>query len=585
MAKKDKKTPYKEKTLAIKDAENLTVEQVSAKSDELTTENLTKESSLDKYIRQHRSDIEKVKKERQRSAAEASEKLDQFVKTARDSVSTESEVAAASNVIAVETSETVTASDTKQEAVETRAVSEPEMTEVEPEVVESEVVESEVVESEEESEELDFPEIQGSFDSVILADDLAQAEATTKDEKVESNVIQEVATGKASDDVSNPSGKSSPDDKQTEQSDQKDTTVIPELVTDSQKTPVVIDDWQVTPDDKPITRKTPLIFGLCALLLLGVGGTVWYQYDHSQQKQATSASKSEVQKSEAAKKTAAFQKVYATFFLDDQQTKLKNDQFGKIETLTTELAKLKGQSDYDKQAAKVKELKAEISAIQTMNGNFDKAIIMNGALDKTAQVKDGAKLSFVATENTALNTLLKDAIAHGQEQQKAKTAAATSASQAAQASQAGQTAQTAQAAAQTSANQAASTTAPASSETSGTGLGPVSSGYGLNTAQYQTQYPNVSVITSNSRVPVDPNANLNDVAYAWAPGIRELVLQKCRERGYISGDNYILLPASIQKGNGYYNLYKSDGTYLVSINCKTGYFVGNAAGHADDLDY
>ena len=62
MAKKKKKTAYKEKTLAMKDAENLTVEQVSAKSDELETENLTKESSLDKYIRQHRSDIESAKK-------------------------------------------------------------------------------------------------------------------------------------------------------------------------------------------------------------------------------------------------------------------------------------------------------------------------------------------------------------------------------------------------------------------------------------------------------------------------------------------------------------------------------------------
>ena len=39
MAKKKKKTAYKEKTLAMKDAENLTVEQVSAKSDEIETEN------------------------------------------------------------------------------------------------------------------------------------------------------------------------------------------------------------------------------------------------------------------------------------------------------------------------------------------------------------------------------------------------------------------------------------------------------------------------------------------------------------------------------------------------------------------
>ena len=78
MAKKKKKTAYKEKTLAMKDAENLTVEQVSAKSDELETENLTKESSLDKYIRQHRSDIESAKKEYRNFKLNDDEKLNIF---------------------------------------------------------------------------------------------------------------------------------------------------------------------------------------------------------------------------------------------------------------------------------------------------------------------------------------------------------------------------------------------------------------------------------------------------------------------------------------------------------------------------
>ena len=91
MAKKKKKTAYKEKTLAMKDAENLTVEQVSAKSDEIETENLTKESSLDKYIRQHRADIETAKKERQLKATIASESLDKLVKTVRKATTADSE--------------------------------------------------------------------------------------------------------------------------------------------------------------------------------------------------------------------------------------------------------------------------------------------------------------------------------------------------------------------------------------------------------------------------------------------------------------------------------------------------------------
>ena len=60
--------------------------------------------------------------------------------------------------------------------------------------------------------------------------------------------------------------------------------------------------------------------------------------------------------------------------------------------------------------------------------------------------------------------------------------------------------------------------------------------------------------------------------------------------------NYILVPTAIHTTNGsqgfpagivsgYYNLYAPDGRYLVSINAKTGFFVGNGSGHADNLDY
>ncbi|MCW1043284.1 cell division site-positioning protein MapZ family protein, partial [Streptococcus anginosus] len=48
---------------------------------------------------------------------------------------------------------------------------------------------------------------------------------------------------------------------------------------------------------------------------------------------------------------------------------------------------------------------------------------------------------------------------------------------------------------------------------------------------------------------------------------------------------YILERVNIVNGNGYYNLYKPDGTYLFTLNCKTGYFVGNGSGHADALDF
>ena len=568
MAKKKKKTAYKEKTLAMKDAENLTVEQVSAKSDELETENLTKESSLDKYIRQHRSDIESAKKVRQLKAAAASESLDKLVKTAREAATADSDDS--EKEISSEKEDVVenktTLSDT---AVEEVSVQSETVSEIAP-VSEPEI--PEVTEPVEEAIEPDFPEIQGSFDTVVLAaddDDEQSPGSPALSEKSDEPVSQvdpdPVVTPFASK-VSEPTTKV------------KTPVKVPEMIAPQPAS--AKQEWSIGASEQETkSHKKPLIIGVCALLLLAVGGTVWYQVDQSNQKQAAQTAKSEAKKSEEAKKTAAFNKVYATFFVDEKQTKLKNDQFDNFDKLTSELDKLKDQSDYKTLKAKVDELKSEISAIKAMNGNFDKAIIKDGVLDKTAQVRNDAKLSYTATENTALNTLLKDAVTHGQAQQKANasTAAANASTSAANAQP---VAPSAPANTTTTPQQGGATTA-----TAGSATGPISSGYGLSTAQYQAQYPNVTIVTSNSRVPVDPNADLSDPAYAWAPGIRELVLQKCRERGYISGDNYILLPASIQKGNGYYNLYKSDGTYLVSINCKTGYFVGNATGHADDLDY
>jgi mid-cell-anchored protein Z len=579
MAKKKKKTAYKEKTLAMKDAENLTVEQVSTKSDELETENLTKESSLDKYIRQHRSDIESAKKERQLKALAASESLDKLVKTARESASADLDDSA--KEIAPEkedVSENKSAlSDTAAEEVaipseavtETALVSE---SEPEPETPEVTAPVTATVEP-------NFPEIQGSFDTVVLA---AEDDEQSPVEPSLSEKSDDLLSQTESEPLVTPSEVIGSEPTGSEPTEQVKTPVkVPEMIVAQ---PVSAhQEWSIDASEQETkSHRKPLIIGVCALLVLAGGGTVWYQVDQSNQKQAALTAKSEAKKSEEAKKTAAFNKVYATFFVDDKATKLKNDQFDKIDKLANELDKLKNQSDYKTLKAKVDELKSEISAIQAMNGDFDQAIIKDGALDQTAQVRDGAKLSYTATENTALNTLLKDAVAHGQAQQKAKASTAASSAAASTATQA---------AAQPAAPSAPATTTTepqkggATTATAGSATGPIASGYGLSTAQYQAQYPNVTIVTSNSRVPVDPNADLSDPAYAWAPGIRELVLQKCRDRGYITGDAYILLPASIQKGNGYYNLYKLDGTYLVSINCKTGYFVGNAAGHADDLDY
>jgi hypothetical protein len=52
------------------------------------------------------------------------------------------------------------------------------------------------------------------------------------------------------------------------------------------------------------------------------------------------------------------------------------------------------------------------------------------------------------------------------------------------------------------------------------------------------------------------------------------VINICISRGYIASTGWYLNPVDIINGNGYYNLIAADGHYLVTINCKTGWFRG-----------
>ena len=107
------------------------------------------------------------------------------------------------------------------------------------------------------------------------------------------------------------------------------------------------------------------------------------------------------------------------------------------------------------------------------------------------------------------------------------------------------------------------------------------SGYGISS------YDVSKLQRDRSRVPYDQSkiADSNNSAWVFNAGILEKIVAISQQRGYITGNDYILEKVNIINGNGYYNMFKPDGTYLFSINCKTGYFVGNAAGHSDKLDY
>ena len=263
-----------------------------------------------------------------------------------------------------------------------------------------------------------------------------------------------------------------------------------------------------------------------------------------------------------------FNTLYDAFYTDSNKTALKNSQFDKLSQLKTLLDKLEGSREHTLAKSKYDSLATQIKAIQDVNAQFEKPAIVDGVLDTNAKAKSDAKFTDIKTGNTELDKVLDKAISLGKSQQTSTSSSSSSETSSSSSSQ-------------TSSN-TTSETSPSSSNTASNETRSTRSevNMGLSSA-------GVAVQRSASRVPYNQSAidDSNNSAWDFADGILEQILATSRSRGYITGDQYILERVNIVNGNGYYNLYKPDGTYLFTLNCKTGYFVGNGAGHADDLDY
>ena len=310
--------------------------------------------------------------------------------------------------------------------------------------------------------------------------------------------------------------------------------------------------------------KKQILYGLLAalgILIIGTGYYVYRQVDRStkeiQTSQSTTNSQAEVEE---------FNNLYDAFYTDSNKTALKNSQFDKLSQLKTLLDKLEGSREHTLAKSKYDSLEKQIKAIQDVNAQFEKPAIVDGVLDTNAKAKSNAKFTDIKTGNTELDKLLDKAISLGKSQQ---TSTSSSSS--------GQTSSSSQASSNTISETSPSSSNAASTETrssrSEVNMGVSSAG--------------VAVQRSASRVSYNQSAidDSNNSAWDFADGVLEQILATSRSRGYITGNQYILERVNIVNGNGYYNLYKPDGTYLFTLNCKTGYFVGNGSGHADDLDY
>ena len=311
------------------------------------------------------------------------------------------------------------------------------------------------------------------------------------------------------------------------------------------------------------SKKKWVLYGILvtlAVLILGTAYYVYRQVNRSTQEIQTSQSASSEQNIQPILED--FNSQYDAFYTDSNKTALKNSQFDKLSQLKTLLDKLEGSREHALAKSKYDSLATQIKAIQDVNAQFEKPAIVDGVLDTNAKVKSDAKFTDIKTGNTEIDKVLDKAISLGKSQQ---TSASSSSSS--------QTSSSSQASSNTT-----SETKPSSSNETRSSRSEVN--MGLSSA-------GVAVQRSASRVAYNQSAidDSNNSAWDFADGVLEQILATSRSRGYITGNQYILERVNIVNGNGYYNLYKPDGTYLFTLNCKTGYFVGNGSGHADALDF
>ena len=323
---------------------------------------------------------------------------------------------------------------------------------------------------------------------------------------------------------------------------------------------------RVTDSEDGKSKKKWLIYGILAALVVLILGTGYYVY-----RQVVRSTK-EIQTSQSTTNSQAeaeeFNNLYDGFYTDSNKTALKNSQFDKLTQLKTLLDKLEGSREHTLAKSKYDSLAMQIKAIQDVNAQFEKPAIVDGVLDTNAKAKSNAKFTDIKTGNTELDKVLDKAISLGKSQQTSTSSSSSSQTSSSNSSQA--SSNTTSETSPSSSNAASTETRSSRSEVN---MGVSSAG--------------VAVQRSASRVSYNQSAidDSNNSAWDFADGVLEQILATSRSRGYITGNQYILERVNIVNGNGYYNLYKPDGTYLFTLNCKTGYFVGNGAGHADDLDY
>ncbi|MGF0111276.1 cell division site-positioning protein MapZ family protein [Streptococcus sp. SGI.013] len=402
--------------------------------------------------------------------------------------------------------------------------------------------------------------------------------------------------------------------------DEQETKIIPSPVLEASKKDEILSQEQrnILPEDEvqvgteedlfaleeeeqdPVYKNKKLIFALLGALVVGIFGIAYGLNYFSNQ--ATTTSSSSTSKSSTAKsktssssteKTASqedvtnFENLYKNFFVDEEQTKLKNSEFANLSSLEEALKKLEGTTAYDDAKSKYDKLSKAIATTQAVNAQFESAAIVDGEAVADVAVKSDANFDSITTDmkntgNAILDSLLQQVITSGRTQQSGGVAAVTNTSEVSVPATGSDVVAVTEEAATTPSSETSSQTSEVTQTV------PAASATTIASTSYGIQNYDPAILQRQmSRVPYNETAVADKTNAAWifTPGVMEKIIATSQARGYITGNEFILEPVNIINGVGYYNMYKPDGTYLFSINCKTGYFVGNASGNSDALDF
>ena len=639
-----------EKTLKLQDLQNFTVGEIVEESKRVDKENEENESVLDKYIRQHRGEIEDAKNKNLDEFIQSEREHREHIEPSADKAEVQEKVLeqeaedASKDKAVIEKntdSESTSAVENKSETDEVKIESKSNLPEEKatekvtdkkseeakagkndlvldpvvmvdapvstlPEQKESPSVEK-IEEIDEPVEELPLEEEKVTVPIMMSANEVPMEEVKDDESPETSKVEKSEAEPKEPEEEKNSDlneeAKETPEASKIEeaptdlvQEPKENTADIPDKVITADKVAPVLTSEKIAPksesqeepqesaeekttDGKAKNRKTPIIIGLCAIVLIAAGAVGFAQYNNHQKPktvQTTKSSQTDLDK---------FEKQYDSFFTDKSHNVLKNSQFENLAALETLVNSHKNSMAWSNAVSETESLTDQINAIKKVNALFTSAAITDGKLDSAAKIVTNVKIPETPkTSNETLNKLLTQAIDLAKSQVAKESSAQASASSAeAKANQGAGT----QTSSSSTTSQSSSTTNASSSTNSNANASTNGNGLSSN---------GVNLEVSAARVQPQAGINPNDPAFTWGAGIKEMVLNKARERGYITGDNYILVPTAIHTTNGsqgfpagivsgYYNLYAPDGRFLVSINAKTGFFVGNGSGHADNLDY